>query len=104
MSGPEPIIEKGMGLHGVIGKVTGSTVLSPSRLRQVRVFSEDICCTIAPLSDYGTFSFGGAEAGDFIRFLLSDRRILFEGRIRIESTEEFINVDLAQARATIQPR
>jgi hypothetical protein len=102
VSGPDKIIERGPGLHGVIGKVTGIDGIKPVWLRLVSVFSEDLCCTIAPVSEDGTFSFPAAEAGEYVLFVLSDKRVLVESRIRIESAEEFIDVDVAQAQANVR--
>jgi len=104
LSGPGEIIERGAGLTGVVGRVTGADGINPVWIRLVRVFSEDVCCTIVPLSEDGTFGFGGLDSAEYVLLVLSDGRVLFDGRVRIETTNAFIDVDLAKALATVQPR
>ncbi len=104
LSGPKMIIERGPGLPGLTGKVTGAECIRPVWVRLVRVFSEDLCCTIMPLSEDGTFSFGGVEEADYILLVLSDSRVLFEGRVRIDDSDALISVDLAKGQASVQGR
>jgi hypothetical protein len=99
---PKNFIERGPGLPGLTGKVTGVGDIKPVWVRLVTVFSEDLCCTIVALSDDGTFSFGKIDAADYILLVLSDSRVLFEGRLRIEDTDSLISVDLAKGQATVQ--
>jgi hypothetical protein len=55
------------------------------------------------VSDDGAFSFGGAvNEGAYLLLVLTDGRVLFEGRIRIDDSSSFIDVDLARARATVR--
>jgi hypothetical protein len=105
MSGPEMMIEKGPGAPGTIGKVVGLDGNGPFWVRIVKVFSEDVCCTIVPVSEGGTFSIDGIdfEAADYVLLVLSDRRVLFEGRIRIDDpVGASIVVDLAKGQAAVQ--
>jgi hypothetical protein len=104
MSLPEAFIERGPGSRGVTGRVDGVDASKPAWIRLVRVFSEDLCCTIVPLSEDGTFSFGGLDVGDYVLLVLTDGRVLFEGRVRIDDPNAIITVDLATAKATVQPR
>jgi hypothetical protein len=102
MSLPEAFIERGPGARGVTGRVAGVDASKPVWIRLVRVFSEDFCCTMVALSEDGTFSLGGIEASDYILLVLTDGRVLFEGRVRIDSPNALIGVDLATAQATVQ--
>ncbi len=104
LSGPDKFIERGPGLPGLTGKVTGVGDIKPVWVRLVRLYSEDLCCTIVALSDDGTFSFGGLDAADYVLLVLSDNRVLFEGRVRIDETDSLISVDLAKGQATVQPQ
>jgi hypothetical protein len=103
MSVPEAFIERGPGTRGVTGRVAGVDTSKPVWIRFVRVFSEDFCCTIVALSEDGTFSFGGLDAADYVLLVLTDGRVLFEGRVRIDAPNAIITVDLATAKATVQP-
>jgi hypothetical protein len=96
------IIESGPGAPQTIGKVVGLGGNSPVWVRIVRVFSEDDCCTIVPVSKDGPFSLGNMEAGDYVLLVLSDRRVLFEGRIRIEFPGASIAVDLTKGQVAVQ--
>jgi hypothetical protein len=102
LSGPDKFIEGGPGSRGVTGEVTDASVAKPEWVRMVRVFSEDLCCTIVPLSREGKFSMGRVEEGDYLILVLSDGRVLFEGQVRIEYLNELIRVDLAKAQVTVQ--
>ena len=102
MSGPDKIIESGPGVRGVTGEVSGTGVLKPVWVRLVRVYSEDSCCTIVPLSDDGRFSFGGVDAADYLLLVLSDARVLFEGTVRVATPNTLISVALANAKATVR--
>jgi hypothetical protein len=104
MSLPEAFIERGPGSRGVTGRVAGVDASKPVWIRLVRVFSEDFCCTIVALSEDGTFSFGGLDVADYVLLVLTDGRVLFEGRVRIDDPNAIITVDLATAKATVQPR
>jgi hypothetical protein len=104
LSGSGIIVERGPGTLGVVGKVIGAEGTSPVWVRLVRTFSEDLCCTIVPLSKDGTFSFGGLGEADYVLLVLSDGRVLFEGRVRIESPNALIAIDLAKGTATVQPK
>ena len=103
LSGLNEIIERGPGQPGVSGKVAGVEAAKLVWIRMVRVFSEDLCCTIVPLSVDGTFSFGGLDAGDYVLLVLADSKVLFEGRVRIDGPNMFITVDLGKSQATAQP-
>ncbi len=103
MSGPDKFIDSGPGVRGVAGEVSGTGDFKPVWVRLVKVYSEDLCCTIVPLSDEGRFSFAGIDAGDYLLLVLSDARVLFEGRIRIENTENaVVSVNLARGKATVR--
>jgi len=102
MSGPHMIIEAGSGSRGVSGEVTGAGLVQPAWVRIIKVFSEDLCCTIVPLSKEGTFSLGRVEEGDYLILVLSDGRVLFDGRVRIEHLNELIRIDLAKAQLTVE--
>ena len=105
MSGPKMIIERGPSAPGTIGKVVGLDGSGPFWVRIVKVFSEDLCCTIVPVSGDGSFTIDGIdfEAADYVLLVLSDRRVLFEGRVRIdEPVGALIVVDLAKDQATVQ--
>jgi hypothetical protein len=104
LSGPGEIIERGAGLPVVVGEVLGPRENKPVWVRLVRTFSEDLCCTIVPLSADGTFAFGGMDAADYILLVLTDGRVLFEGTVRIESPDARITVDLAKGTATVEAR
>jgi hypothetical protein len=105
LSGPSEFIDSGPARGpGVGGRVSGVGGVKPVWVRMVRVFSEDICCTILPLSDDGTFSFGGIDAADYVLLVLTDGQVLFEGRIRIDSPNAMINVDLVKNQATVVNR
>jgi hypothetical protein len=103
VSVPDRFVEKGPGVRGVTGEVSGTGGLKPVWLRLVRVYAEDLCCTIVPLSDDGRFSFGNVESGDYLLLVLSNARVLFEDRIRIEDVPNtVINVDIGRGRATLR--
>jgi hypothetical protein len=102
LSGPEVIIERGPGAPETVGKVVGLGGNTPVWVRIVKVFSEDYCCTIVPVSEDGSFFLGGMEEGDYILLLLTDRRVLFEGRIRIEFPGASIVVDLTKGQVAVQ--
>lgn len=104
LSGPGEIIERGPGRLGVTGKVIGAEAIKPLWMRLVRVFSEDLCCTIFPVSADGTFALGGTDAAEYILLVLSDSRVLFEGRVKIDNPEAVITVDLLKGRTTVEPR
>jgi hypothetical protein len=104
LSGSGVIIERGPGRPGVSGKVIGAEGINPVWLRLVRAFSEDLCCTIFPLSPDGTFALGGADPAEYILLVLSDSRVLFEGRVKIENPESVITVNLLKGQATVEPR
>jgi hypothetical protein len=103
LSGPKWFIERGPGSPGVVGRVTGASGVTPIWVRLVKVFSEDVCCTIAPLSKDGTFSYAGLEEAEYVLLVLSDRRVLFEGRARIGS-DSLIDIDLVKAEVTVRPQ
>jgi len=104
LSGPELIIEVGKGQPGVIGKIVGGDGIKPLWVRLVRTFSEDLgCCTIVPLNDDYTFAFGGIESADYIILLLSDGRVLFEGRVKIENPRTRITIDVSANRVSLDP-
>jgi hypothetical protein len=103
LSGPALFIDTGpTSRTGFRGKILGFNRPGPVWIRVVRVFSEDICCTVAAVSEDGIFSLKGLEIADYLMLILYDGGVLFEGRFRLESTAGFIDVDPGRGTVTVR--
>jgi len=102
LSGPGAIFESGPGRHGAEGTINGTLSGKPVWVRLVRAFSEDVCCTVVPVSNDGKFWFGGVEPGAYVLLVLGDGKILYEGQVRVNSIDVRLTVDLESGRATVE--
>lgn len=81
-------------MEGITGEIVGGHDYEKMWVKVVRAASDDMCCTIIPVSSDGHFYVASYEPVEYVFVVNSDSGVLFLGRRKISDLPAIVKIDL----------